>query len=93
MPWSEYGNRFIQGNEGVVSADYAKAHPYKSMAINTIGDIATFGAASALRKLPKYALNWADATKTGNQFIHPAEAVIRRWHVTPEKVTSLTKKL
>ena len=63
MPWSEYGNRFIQGNEGVVSADYAKAHPYKSMAINTIGDIATLGAASIARKMP----GWYRAMQAENK--------------------------
>lgn len=73
MPWSDYGNRFIQGNEGVVSADYAKEHPYKSMALNTIGDIAAFGAASALRKLPKYAALMRAENKAAQ------EAVAKNW--------------
>jgi hypothetical protein len=49
MPLNEYMNKLYFGNNGIVSDEYARKHPYRAMAANLAGDIATFGAASTLR--------------------------------------------
>jgi hypothetical protein len=48
MSFSDYTNRWIKGNEGVVSANFEKNHPYTSMVINSGADILTGAAANKL---------------------------------------------
>jgi len=49
MPLNEYMNKLYYGNNGIVSDEYARKHPYRTIAANLVGDIATFGAVSTLR--------------------------------------------
>lgn len=73
MPLNEYMNKLYYGNNGIVSDEYARKHPYRAMATNLAGDIATFGAASTLRPVKVVS---PQQTVQVKQFIHPAEAAI-----------------
>lgn len=42
-------DNFINGNNGIVSNNYAKQHPYMSMGANMLGDIALLGGAGLLK--------------------------------------------
>lgn len=72
MPLNEYMNKLYFGNNGIVSDEYARKHPYRAMATNLVGDIATFGTASTLRPVKVVSPQQTIQVK---QFIHPAEAV------------------
>ena len=72
MPLNEYMNKLYYGNNGIVSDEYARKHPYRAMAANLAGDIATFGAASTLRPVKVVS---PQQTVQVKQFIHPAEVV------------------
>ena len=48
MSFSDYTNRWLNGNEGIVSVNFEKNHPYISMAINSGADILTGAAANKL---------------------------------------------
>ena len=53
MNWSDYTNSWINGNNGIVSNQFAEKHPYWSTGINLIGDGVGFGKiASNLSKTP-----------------------------------------
>ena len=39
MSFSDYTNRWLNGNEGIVTKQFAKNHPYYSAAINMAGDV------------------------------------------------------
>lgn len=41
--WGDVANNMVFGNNGIVSNQFAKEHPYWSMAINGAGDILSFG--------------------------------------------------
>ena len=41
MDWSNYTNSWINGNNGIVSDQFAEKHPYWSTGINLAGDVAT----------------------------------------------------
>lgn len=92
MPLNEYMNKLYYGNNGIVSDEYARKHPYRTMAANLIGDIATFGAASTLRPVKVVS---PQQTVQVKQFIHPAEAVrTGRQYVRPstERVSITTSE-
>ena len=72
MPLNEYMNKLYFGNNGIVSDEYARKHPYRAMATNLVGDIATFGTASTLRPVKVVSPQQTIQVK---QFIHPAEVV------------------
>ena len=38
MSFSDYTNKWLNGNDGIVSSEFAQKHPYYSMLFNTIGD-------------------------------------------------------
>ena len=65
MPLNEYMDKLYFGNNGIASDEYARKHPYRAMAANLIGDIATFGTASALRKMP----TWYRTMQAENQAV------------------------
>ena len=65
IPLNEYMNNLYFGNNGIVSDEYARKHPYRTMAANLAGDIATFGAASTLRKMP----SWYRTMQAENQAV------------------------
>ena len=65
MPLNEYINKLYFGNNGIVSDEYARKHPYRAMATNLVGDIATFGTASTLRKMP----SWYRTMQAENQAV------------------------
>lgn len=46
--------RLFTHNNGWFSDDFAREHPYWTMAGNMLGDVAAFGTAAALRNMPKY---------------------------------------
>lgn len=53
MDWSNYTNSWINGNNGIVSNQFAEDHPYWSAGINLVGDGIGFGKiASNLSKTP-----------------------------------------
>ena len=52
MSGSDYMNHWFYGNNGIASDEYARKHPYRAIAANLAGDVATFGAASTLRRMP-----------------------------------------
>ena len=43
--------QFFEGNNGIVSDNFAQEHPYWSMAINAVGDTAAFGLGSYAKSL------------------------------------------
>lgn len=49
MSFSDYTNRWLNGNEGIVTKQFAKNHPYYSAAINMAGDV---GSLQALKNIP-----------------------------------------
>lgn len=53
MSFSDYTSRWLNGNEGIVSANFEKTHPYVSMAINGGADILTGAAMNKLQQLNK----------------------------------------
>lgn len=73
MPLNEYMNKLYYGNNGIVSDEYARKHPYRTMATNLAGDIATFGAASTLRKMP----SWYRTMQAENQAVR--NTVANNW--------------
>lgn len=73
MPLNEYMNKLYYGNNGIVSDEYARKHPYRTMAANLAGDIATFGAASTLRRMP----NWYRTMQAENQAVQ--NTVANNW--------------
>ena len=56
MSGAEFGNRWINGNNGIVSDQFAQEHPYLSTAINMSGDMGTGFTALTGRNLLKTAL-------------------------------------
>lgn len=56
MSFSDYTNRWLNGNEGIVSKQFAKNHPYYSAAINMAGDV---GSLQLLKNIPA-ALRFVD---------------------------------
>ena len=51
--WKDYTTNWMLGNNGIVSNKFAKEHPYWSMAINGVGDIAALGGISNASKIDK----------------------------------------
>ena len=45
--------KFFEGNNGIVSDNFAKEHPLWSMTINGIGDVAIPVAPVAIKNIPK----------------------------------------
>lgn len=56
MSGTEFRDRWLNGNNGIVSDQFAEEHPYLSNAINMAGDIGLGFASSAGRNLAKTAL-------------------------------------
>lgn len=54
MSWDKFGNSWFYGNNGVLSDEYARENPNAAMAINLAGDVAAFGGAGLLRRMPTY---------------------------------------
>lgn len=54
MSWDNFGNSWFYGNNGVLSDEYARENPNAAMAINLAGDVAAFGGAGLLRRMPTY---------------------------------------
>lgn len=53
MSTSQYADRWINGNEGIVSTNFEKNHPYISTVINSGADILTGAVANKLQQLNK----------------------------------------
>lgn len=73
MSGSDYMNHWFYGNNGIASDEYARKHPYRAIAANLAGDVATFGAASTLRRMP----GWYRTMQVENQMAR--EAVANNW--------------
>ncbi len=76
MSGKTYADRFLLGNEGVVSRQFAQNHPYLSTAANLVTDITTPGVvrnmASGLRSVGR------DIYSTGNRILDEAAEGMRR---------------
>lgn len=80
---SQLGNSLIYGNSGIVSDDYAKQHPIKTMLLNIAGDMA--GAAATYKQLSKLKGSSYDPSKydiNSYRYRKPAKLFI-----TPESST------
>lgn len=82
MSGNDYINHWFFGNNGIASDEYARKHPYRTMAANLIGDIATFGAASTLRKMP----SWYRTMQAENQAVQ--NTVADNWRNVGKGATS-----
>ena len=51
MSFGKYAQNWVNGNNGIVSDNFAKEHPYWSMTTNGVADLATLGIGSNLGKL------------------------------------------
>lgn len=66
--WKDYTTNWVLGNNGIVSNKFAKEHPYWSMAINGVGDVAAFGGLANAEKIN-------NAAKIANKAINNASSV------------------
>lgn len=65
--------RLFTHNNGWFPDDFAREHPYLTMAGNMLGDAATFGTVAALRNMPKYRAAMQAENKAAQ------EAVANQW--------------
>lgn len=82
MSLNEYMNKLYFGNNGIASNEYARKHPYRAMAANLVGDIATFGTSSALLKMP----SWYRAMQAENQMAQ--DIVANNWRNITSNATT-----
>lgn len=75
MNFSTYANRWLNGNEGIVSHNFEQNHPYWSFAFNAGGDALTGAAANKLQQLNK--LNRLERWTTG--IPHKVDRNTKEW--------------